>query len=278
MGKYLRDEAIGQAVDFYLNALPNVERDRVQQRYVEGLTKMTKEIAAQVEGLLAKIQALADVDDERRILLYGLLKQLPVVVFEPINYAFVGRVVIPVENVMDLLIHLDVYMGDQPVQKGTSPGVVELVSVTDVLESGAGQSTQGVIDIAGIGPIYSALLRERAGVRTTQDLLARGKTLQGRSELAEQTGLSERVLSRWVRRADLMRIEGVGEEYGELLEAGDVGSVAELARCEDEHLYQRLKLTNSERHLVQRLPSMAEVRDWIARAQVLLQEEKRNKI
>jgi predicted flap endonuclease-1-like 5' DNA nuclease len=128
---------------------------------------------------------------------------------------------------------------------------------------------QGVIDIAGIGPTYAALLRLRAGIHTIQDLLQRGATADQRAEIARKTGLSERLVARWVRRADLMRIDGIGEEYGELLDYGGLESVAELARSNAQRLYERLRMANAGRNLVQRLPSVDDIRLWIDQAKVL---------
>jgi hypothetical protein len=237
---------------------------------MEKLTATTCEIADQLEDLLADIQALADTDEEKRILLYSLLRQLPVVAFEPINYTFVGRVVIPLENVMDLLIHLDMYAGGQPVRRGKSPGVVELLSLPDDPELQAAGAAQDAIDVAGISPLHSALLREQAGVRTAEDLLEKGATPQGRSDLAGQTGLSEKLITKWVRRADLMRVEGVGEERGELLESAGVRSVAELSRRNAVNLYRKLKAINAERGLVKQLPSIDQVKNWVVQAKKLV--------
>ncbi len=267
MGRYLADDAPQHAVDFYLDTLPNLERERLKPEVIERLTDKTRQIGERLESLIAQFPALAADGDEERILLYGLLKQLPVLTFEPLNYAFVGRVVIPLENVLDLLVHLDVYGGGQPVRRGTSPGVVELLSISEQEE--AKTATQGVINIAGIGQTYSAILREHADIRTIQDLLSKGTTPQARAALAEQTGLSEKLLTRWVRRADLMRIEGVGEEYGELLELAGVRSVSDLAQRNPANLYEKLRLTSAARDLVQRLPSIDQIRSWIEQAEQL---------
>jgi hypothetical protein len=469
MGKYLAEGALGRAIDFFLDTLSDAEKACIGPDRVEGLTDKTHAIAERLEALLLEVRSLAGASDEERILLYGLLKQLPVIVFEPLNYAFVGRVVIPLENVLDLLINLDSYTGSGPVRKGQSPGTVELLSVseqpeiveaalglTDADEPGAesaanqdtgsadtvlvvealaeddvedsalrggiseddlagealaetalpeqdeldkaalveqtpepidlvgsavaatapretepgggdhhndlpvergaesvdlvsrvfGRATprenardreslgvvpgedqpetepedterddaaltelrledralsekdledrdldeddleeddlgedisdpenpalaQGVIDIAGIGPTYAALLRLRAGIHTIQDLLQRGATSEQRTEIATKTGLSERLVARWVRRADLMRIDGIGEEYGELLDYGGLESVAELARSNAQRLYERLRMANAGRNLVQRLPSLDDIRLWIDQARNL---------
>jgi predicted flap endonuclease-1-like 5' DNA nuclease len=268
VGKYLDQDAPQRAVDLYLAGLTNVERERLQPEYVERLTATARALASLLENLLSQFQALAGDKDERRILLYGLLRQLPTIRFEPLNYAFVGRVVIPLENVIDLLINFDVYSSGKPVRKGKTPGAVELLSVS---AEGKPTETQpppapAVIDIAGIGPAYSAILQEEADIRTTEDLLHKGATPKLRAALAEQTGLSEKLLDKWVRRADLMRIDGVGEEYGELLDCGGVEGVADLANCNADTLYEKLRMANATRRLVQRLPSAAEIKDWIAQA------------
>jgi predicted flap endonuclease-1-like 5' DNA nuclease len=265
VGRFLDKEAPQKAVDLYLEGLTNVERKRLQPEYVEKLTAKARAIGSLLENLLSQFQVLAGANDEQRVLLYGLLKQLPIVRFEPLNYAFVGRVVIPLENVIDLLINFDTYSSGKPVRKGETPGTVELMSTS---EGGKPEpkSAPSVVDIAGIGPAYSAILREQANIRAIQDLLDKGSSPDKRAALAEQTGLSEKLLARWVRRADLMRIDGVGEEYGELLDCGGVESVADLANRNADALYDKLRMANATRRLVQRLPSTDEIKDWIAQA------------
>ena len=75
-----------------------------------------------------------------------------------------------------------------------------------------------VIDIEGIGEIYSQKLHE-AGVATTEALLEQGATTHGRKELADKSGISEHLILKWVNRADLFRVKGVGEQYSDLLSA-----------------------------------------------------------
>jgi predicted flap endonuclease-1-like 5' DNA nuclease len=269
MGKYLDESAVERAMELYLDGLPNGEKLRSQPVIIERLTAKTKQIAEQVDDLLADIQALAAGDSSELALLYDLLKQLPVVDFEPLNYAFVGRVTIPIENVLDLLIHLDVYTSGQPVRKGGAPGTVELVSLTEEPPETVSAEAEEGIDIAGIGPAYAALLREQADVRTAQDLLERISSPYERANLAEQTGLSESLLLKWAHRADLMRIEGIGEEYGRLAESVGVTSVNQLARHDPEKLYHKLKLTNEIRQLADRVPAIEEIQHWIDQAKRL---------
>lgn len=122
--------------------------------------------------------------------------------------------------------------------------------------------------ISGIGPVYKEKLQS-AGIRTTEALLRAGATPQGRQELAEKIGVSADRILGWVNRADLMRITGIGEQYGDLLEAAGVDTVPELARRNPENLYQKLLEVNAEKRLVRRLPTQEMVAAWIEQAKTM---------
>lgn len=122
--------------------------------------------------------------------------------------------------------------------------------------------------IEGIGGAYAQKLRQ-AGIATIEALLEKGATPKGREEIAETTGISEKLVLRWVNHADLFRIKGVGEEYADLLEAAGVDTVVELAQRNPEHLYQKMASTNAEKKLVRKMPTQAQVGDWIAQAKAL---------
>lgn len=108
-----------------------------------------------------------------------------------------------------------------------------------------------------------------AGIHTTSDLLRAGKTAGKRRHLAHSLGLTTRHLMSWLVRADLARIDGIGEEYASLLEAADVRSVNALAECDPRQLNERLSYINRYRKLVRRVPSMAQLKAWILQAQKL---------
>ena len=122
--------------------------------------------------------------------------------------------------------------------------------------------------IEGIGPVYGEKLAA-AGLKTVDALLSRGATEKGRDELVEATGISHKLILEWVNHADLYRIKGVGEEYSDLLEASGVDTVVELAQRNAEHLYAKLVSTNLEKKLVRKLPTSAQVADWIEQAKKL---------
>lgn len=122
--------------------------------------------------------------------------------------------------------------------------------------------------VEGIGKAYAQKLAE-AGVATTQALLDKGASPQGRQEIAEKTGISPKLILRWVNHVDLFRIKGVGEEYADLLEVAGVDTVPELAQRNPENLYQKLIEVNQEKKLVRQLPSEIQIRDWVEQAQRL---------
>jgi len=122
--------------------------------------------------------------------------------------------------------------------------------------------------IEGVGEFYAQKLQE-ADVRTTQALLEKGASPQGRQEIAEKTGISGTLILEWVNHVDLFRIKGVGEEYADLLEEAGVDTVPELAQRNPEHLYQKMVAVNQEKKLVRRLPTQAQVSDWIEQAKQL---------
>ncbi len=116
--------------------------------------------------------------------------------------------------------------------------------------------------IEGLGPFYARRLRA-TGVHTTASLLRRGGSADGRRALAAGSGIAEALLLRWVNHADLMRVNGVGSQYAELLEAAGVDTVVELTRRRPEHLCRRMEEVNERRRLVRRVPSPQQVGRWI---------------
>ena len=63
-----------------------------------------------------------------------------------------------------------------------------------------------------------------------------------------------------------MRIDGVGPEYAELLEAAGVDSVPELAQRNAANLAAALEAANAKRTMVQRVPSATVVQKWVDEA------------
>ena len=122
--------------------------------------------------------------------------------------------------------------------------------------------------VEGIGEVYQGKL-EAAGVPSVEALLEQGKTKKGRGELAEKSGITEKLILEWVNHADLMRIKGVGSEYADLLEAAGVDTVPELATRRPDNLTKKMEEVNAEKNLVRRVPVLKMVEKWVAQAKEL---------
>ena len=128
--------------------------------------------------------------------------------------------------------------------------------------------TYKIIDVEGIGNVNAKKLVE-AGVNTVDDLLQKAKTPGGRKTLEETTGISGKSILKWTNHADLMRINGVGPQFSELLEAAGVDTVKELKHRVAENLQQKLEEINNKKNLVNRVPSVSEVQKMIDQAKEL---------
>jgi predicted flap endonuclease-1-like 5' DNA nuclease len=125
-----------------------------------------------------------------------------------------------------------------------------------------------IIDVEGIGPQYAEKLSS-AGIGTTDDLLEHCKSAKGRRDVAESTGISEKLVLRWTNQADLFRIKGIGEEYADLLEAAGVDTVPELSQRNAANLCAKMSEVNEEKKLTRQPPSEKQVSDWIEQAKSL---------
>jgi predicted flap endonuclease-1-like 5' DNA nuclease/uncharacterized membrane protein len=127
---------------------------------------------------------------------------------------------------------------------------------------------KGLSYIEGIGDVYQEKLHA-AGIRNVSDLLDKGCNSKGREEIAVTTGISEKLVLRWVNQADLYRIHGIGKEYAELLEAAGVDTVPELAQRVPANLLEKMGASNAQRKMVRRLPVLPQVESWVSQAKEL---------
>jgi predicted flap endonuclease-1-like 5' DNA nuclease len=125
-----------------------------------------------------------------------------------------------------------------------------------------------LLEVEGIGAANAQRL-ENIGVASIEQLLRDGASPAGRRRLATESGIDERKLLEWVNHADLMRINGVGSEYSDLLEAAGVDSIPELANRNAENLHAKMAEVNAAKKLVRREPSLPETQRWIAEAKTL---------
>ncbi len=123
-------------------------------------------------------------------------------------------------------------------------------------------------EIQGIGLNYASKLLG-IGIDTVAKLLEDGNTRTGRQRLAETTGIPESLLLKWINHADLMRINGVGDQFAELLEAAGVDTVKELRNRVPENLHAKVVELNTLKNLSGRAPSLAEIIGMISQAKDL---------
>ena len=122
--------------------------------------------------------------------------------------------------------------------------------------------------IEGIGETFANKLKA-CNVTTQEKLLEKGGTPKGRKALIEESGISDKLILKWINRADLARIKGVGGEYADLLECAGVDTVPELAQRNAANLYTKLEQVNEEKKLVRSLPTTAAVEKWVEQAKGL---------
>ncbi|MCW5965642.1 MAG: DUF4332 domain-containing protein [Bryobacterales bacterium] len=120
-------------------------------------------------------------------------------------------------------------------------------------------------DIEGVGPVFAEKL-SAAGVKDTEELLEKAAGRKGREALEEATGISGKLILKWVNHADLMRVNGVGGQYAELLEEAGVDTVKELRNRNAENLATALASANDKRKLTGNVPSASMVAKWIEQA------------
>ena len=125
-----------------------------------------------------------------------------------------------------------------------------------------------IIDIEGVGDVYAEKL-VAAGINKVSELLEKCAAPKGRKDLADATGISEKLILRWTNHADLFRINGVGPQFAELLEAAGVDTVKEFRHRVAENLQPKLVEVNDAKNICNRVPAISEVQKMIDQAKEL---------
>jgi predicted flap endonuclease-1-like 5' DNA nuclease len=125
-----------------------------------------------------------------------------------------------------------------------------------------------IIDIEGVGEVYAEKLTA-AGINKVSELLEKCAAAKGRKELAEATGISEKLILRWTNHADLFRINGVGPQFAELLEAAGVDTVKEFRHRVAANLQPKLVEVNEAKNICNRVPAVSEIEKMVAQAKEL---------
>ena len=96
-----------------------------------------------------------------------------------------------------------------------------------------------------------------------------GASEKGRKGIASASGIDRAMILAWVNRADLFRIKGVGRQYSDLLEKAGVDTVVELSKRVAGNLYKKMVEVNQAKNLVNGMPGVKKVEDWIEQAKKL---------
>lgn len=128
--------------------------------------------------------------------------------------------------------------------------------------------TIGISKIRGISANLAGSMK-KAGVKNSGHLLDSATTPKGRAALAAAHGVSEKEILELANRADLARINGVGEVFANLLEEAGVDTVKELSHRKPENLHATLAAKRAEKGLAGRAPTLKEVTDWVSQAKEL---------
>jgi predicted flap endonuclease-1-like 5' DNA nuclease len=107
-----------------------------------------------------------------------------------------------------------------------------------------------------------------AGIKSADDLLTAGKTSAARKDLAARVGVDPKEILEMVNRADLARVQGIGEVYSNLLENVGVDTIAELAKRVPANLHAKLA-EQAQKGDARRAPTLAQVEDWVKQAKEL---------
>lgn len=119
-------------------------------------------------------------------------------------------------------------------------------------------------ELREIGTAYAQLLADQK-IKTAEELLERTGSRSDRVKLADDLGLSYRVITRWAQTADLTRIVGLGIPEINLLGLYRINSIAQLASCRAGRLTDDLE-TMSRAMDVEKAPDEGTVRRWIEEA------------
>jgi predicted flap endonuclease-1-like 5' DNA nuclease len=95
------------------------------------------------------------------------------------------------------------------------------------------------------------------------------KTPAARKELAKKLGMEASAVLELANRADVARINGIGGVFSDLLENAGVDTVKELAKRDPANLMAKLTEVNAKKKLAGRLPTVAQVKDWVDQAKAL---------
>ena len=125
-----------------------------------------------------------------------------------------------------------------------------------------------VTQLKGMNDGLAAQLKAQ-GIADSDQLLKASAKPADRKALANKVGAKERDILELANRADLSRVKGVAGVFSDLLEKAGVDTVKELATRRPDNLHAKIKEVNEAEQHSKRIPTEAEVTDWVAQAKDL---------
>lgn len=122
--------------------------------------------------------------------------------------------------------------------------------------------------IEGIGPVFKSKFL-KAGIMTVEDLLTKTSSPSGLSEVARVGGFKEETVKKWAGMADLFRISGISTQWSELLSAGGVHSVRQLATRNPKKLHKKLVELNTRKKICRSVPHPQTIKNFVEQAKEL---------
>jgi chromosome segregation ATPase len=110
-------------------------------------------------------------------------------------------------------------------------------------EGPKGAGGRPVRDIEGIGTVYARRLR-RAGVRTVEDL----RDVDPEA-LGAEIKVSSTLVSEWTDMSNLMRVEGIGPQYSEMLVKSGYRAIADVAVADPDKVLADVQRTKKARQM-----------------------------
>jgi predicted flap endonuclease-1-like 5' DNA nuclease len=132
-------------------------------------------------------------------------------------------------------------------------------------------SHYAVTDVPRLITSAQAEKLHKAGVETTEQLLAKASKGKDRKALAKASGLPSGEIMDLAKRCDLLRIKGVGAEMVLLLEAAGVKTSGELAKRDAPGLTAAALSANKDKKITEKPPTEPQLADWIDQAKKLPQ-------
>ena len=138
--------------------------------------------------------------------------------------------------------------------------------------SGAGEDWQDEYPLNEIKDIESSTLSKLTAmqINTTKDLWKHCNNDDAVYELAEEVGVEDFAIQRWVSISQLLRVANIEADDAVLLEATEIYSLEELSAQKSVRLGEKLAKNNQHENVLSELPNESKLSGWIEHAQHIL--------